>query len=140
MFASTADLTWGDWPKGRLFLPLVHQMMGYLTERLPQDQRVRSAPTGPGAEGPPGVERDGHAVIVRNLDPAESEIERLSVEEFRWQFHVPEVKDEAYKEQSAADATAVAGGQRADEVWVYVVLVLLVLLLVELLVANRTYG
>jgi hypothetical protein len=115
-------------------------MMGYLTERLPQGQRVRSAPTGPGAEGPPGVERIGHAVIVRNLDPAESEIERLSVEEFRRHFHVPEVKDESFKEQSAVDAAADAGGQRADEVWVYVALVLLVLLLVELWMANRTYG
>jgi hypothetical protein len=140
VFASTADLTWGDWPKGRLFLPLVHQIVGYLTERLPENQRVRSAPTGPGAEGPPGVERDGHAVIVRNLDPAESEIDRLSGEEFRRQFHVPVVEGEAYKEQSAAEAAALAGGQRADEVWVYVVLVLLVVLLAELWVANRTDG
>ena len=69
LFASAADLDWGDWPKGRLFVPLVHQMIGYLAERLPENAAVQSAPTGPGRDNPPGITRTERAVVVRNLDP-----------------------------------------------------------------------
>jgi hypothetical protein len=134
--ASTASRTWTDWPKTRLYVPLVHQMAAYLTERLPENQRVQQAPVGPGTDNPPGIETKGRTRVVRNLDPAESAIERLSVQEFRDHFHLPEGLSPSSKAQ--ANAGGVQGGERPDELWAYVVWVLLALLLIEFLVAGRT--
>ena len=52
----SAGRDWGDWAQGRLYVPLVHQMVGYLTERLPENQRVQRAlasPEPPGCTIPP---------------------------------------------------------------------------------------
>jgi hypothetical protein len=135
VLASTANRTWTDWPKTRLYVPLVHQMAAYLTERLPETQRVRQAPAGPGTDNPPGIEAKGRTRLVRNLDPAESAIERLSVQDFREHFHLPGGVNTPSREQGTA---GIKGGERPDEVWVYVVWGLLGLLLVEFLVAGRT--
>jgi hypothetical protein len=114
----------------------VHQLVGYLTERLPETQRVRIAETGPGTANPPGITVEGRRVTVRNLDPAESEIERFTVERFRELFHLAEA-DAGVREASAAGARP-PGTERPDEVWTYVIWALFVILLVEVLVANRT--
>ncbi len=48
LFAIPADNAWGDWAIHRLFLPLVHQVAGYLTDRLPGTGRVQVALAGRG--------------------------------------------------------------------------------------------
>jgi hypothetical protein len=134
MVAAPADRDWGDWPQGRLYVPLVHQLVGYLTERLPETQRVQTAAVGPGATNPPGVTASGRIVQVRNLDPRESEIGRLSVEQFRQLFRLPQA-------DSAAALAAVdppPGSQRPNELWPYVVWLLFLVLALELFVANRS--
>jgi hypothetical protein len=136
LVAVPADRDWGPWPQSRLYVPLVHQLVGYLTERLPESQRVRVAETGPGTANPPGIAVEGRKVVVRNLDPAESEVERFTVDQFRELFHLTEA-DGGAKEASAAGARP-PGSERPDEVWVVVVWALFVVLLVEVLVANRT--
>jgi len=121
LVASAADRDWGNWPQSRLYVPLVHQMVGYLTERLPENQRVKRADAGPGRANPPGVTLSGRTAVVRNLDPAESEIERYTVPQFRERFHLAE-PDETMKEQRTEAAGALAlGNQRPDELWIYVV-------------------
>jgi hypothetical protein len=136
--AVPADRDWGPWPQSRLYVPLVHQLVGYLTERLPETQRVRVAETGPGTANPPGITVSGRTMVVRNLDPAESEIERFTVKQFRELFHLAE-PDGKTKEAIAAAARP-PGSQRPDELWAYVVWALFVILLVEVLVANRTHA
>jgi hypothetical protein len=138
VLASTASRTWTDWPKTRLYVPLVHQMAAYLTERLPETQRVRQAPAGPGTDNPPGIETKGRMLLVHNLDPAESAIERLSVREFREHFHLPEVADRLAGGQAGAGVEGGKEGERPDELWVYVVWGLLMVLLFEFLLAGRT--
>jgi hypothetical protein len=133
--ASAADRDWSDWPQNRLYVPLIHQLAGYLTDRLPETARVQIAPTD--RDHPPGVTREGERVIVRNLDPAESEIERFSLEQFRHTFHLPE--SGSAKEKTATEAgTLFPEAQRPDEIWMYVVWILLLLLVAEIFVANRT--
>ena len=34
--AVPADNAWGDWAIGRLYLPLIHQLVGYLADRVPE--------------------------------------------------------------------------------------------------------
>jgi hypothetical protein len=138
LFAATADRDWGDWPQTRLYVPLVHQLVGYLTGRLPENGRVRDAPTGPGGENPPGVVPDGRAVVVRNLEPAESEIERFSVEAFRTAYHLSVEESEAVKARAASAVSPLPSGERPGELWAYVVWALLLLLGIEFVIANRT--
>jgi hypothetical protein len=138
--SSTADRDWGDWPQTRLYVPLIHQMVGYLTDRLPETQRVQAAMTGPGRDNPPGIKVDGRAVVVRNLDTTESEIERLTVQQFREAFHLVAPEGETKQALAAAGVKLPPGGQRPDELWMYVVLVLLAVLVGEVFLANRTTG
>jgi hypothetical protein len=138
--SSSADRDWGDWPQTRLYVPLVHQMVGYLTDRLPETQRVQAAPTGPGRKNPPGITTEGRGVVVRNLDPAESEIERLTVQQFREALHLPTPEGEEKQQLTAAGVKLPPGGQRPGELWMYILWGLLVVLVIELFVANRTHG
>jgi hypothetical protein len=139
VFASTADRDWSDWPQTRLYVPLIHQMVGYLTGRLPETERVRAAPTGPGRDNPPGISEAGRTVLVRNLDPAESEIARLSPDEFRTIYQLP-AQENGSGRLAAETAPPLPGGQRAGELWTYVVWILLAVLALELLIANRTHA
>jgi hypothetical protein len=118
-----------------LYVPLVHQLAGYLTDRLPETARVQSLPSN--RDHPPGVTREGNTVTVRNLDPAESEIERFSLDQFRRVFHLPE-SDSAQENTATAAGTLFPESQRPDELWMYVVWILLLLLVTEIFVANRT--
>jgi hypothetical protein len=86
---------------------------------------------------PPGITYDGAKVIVHHLDPAESESERNSLEQFRQVFHVPE-SDGAGEKSATAAEKLVPESQRPDELWMYVVWILLFLLVAEIFVANRT--
>jgi hypothetical protein len=133
-----ADRDWGDWPQGRLYVPLVHQLVGYLTERLAETRRVQTAATGPGRDNPPGVVASGRAIVVRNISPEESEIERLTVEQFRAAFHLAGPDAGARGERADAAGVALPGSQRPDELWIYLVWALLLVLMIEVFVANRT--
>jgi hypothetical protein len=133
--ASAADRDWSDWPQSRLYVPLVHQLVGYFTDRLPETAHVQKVPAD--RDHPPGVTREGERVIVRNLDPAESEIERFSLEQFRHTFHLPE-SGSAKEKTATAAGTLFPEAQRPDEIWMYVVWILLLLLVAEIFVANRT--
>jgi hypothetical protein len=137
--ATAADRDWSNWPQSRLYVPLVHQIVGYLADALPEDQRVRKGQTGPGRLNPPGVTVTGRTALVRNLDPAESEMERLSTQQFRAALRLPE-GDNPIGKQAAAAAQNSPDGQRADELWAAVLWALLVVLMIELFVANRTHG
>ncbi len=65
-------------------------MLGYLTGRLAETSTLQSLATGPGREHPPGVEREKGGLVVRNLDPRESESERIDERAFRRSYHLPE--------------------------------------------------
>jgi hypothetical protein len=140
LFAAAADRDWSDWPQSRLYVPLIHQMVGYLTGRLPENGRVRLAPTGPGRDNPPGVVAEGRDVIVRNLDPAESEIERFTADEFRRAYNLPGADGPAGQARAAVPLAPLPDSQRAGELWVYVVWILLLLLGIEFVIANRTHA
>jgi hypothetical protein len=138
IFAFPADNAWGDWSIHRLYVPLVHQLLGDLTGRLPETGRVRFVRAGEVGAQSPGVSvKDGRAV-VRNVDAAESEIERTTAARLREVYRLPQGhKDDRRQEEATALAAA---GERPDEVWRAVAWVLLAVLVVEMFVANRTYS
>jgi len=139
LFAFPADNAWGDWAIHRLYLPLVHQLVGYSTNRLPENGPVKFASAGQGPRQAPGVAiENGHA-LVRNVDAAESEIERTTVATLREVYRLPEAKEGKPREEDAT-ATLAAGGERPDELWRSIAWGLLIVLVVETYIANRTYA
>ncbi|MGB7734213.1 MAG: BatA domain-containing protein, partial [Thermoguttaceae bacterium] len=139
LFASAADRDWGDWPQSRLYVPLVHQIIGYLTDRLPENQRVRCEIAGPGADKPPGVASENNVLLVRNVDARESRIERYSQKQFRDEFQLGEVKVGELPRQAVA-AVLPPGVERPSELWTWVIWFLLAVLAIETFVANRTHA
>ena len=139
IFAFPADNAWGDWSIHRLYVPLVHQLLGDLTGRLPETGRVRFERAGEVEAQGPGVSvKDGRAV-VRNVDAAESEIERTTAARLREVYRLPQGRKNDHRQEEEATALA-AAGERPDEVWRAVAWVLLAVLIVEMFVANRTYS
>jgi len=137
VFAFPADNAWGDWAIHRLYVPLVHQLLGYLTNRLPETSLVRFDRAGRGPAQAPGIILSNDRALVRNVDAAESEIERTTVAKLREAYRLPQGTQSDSRDEDRPDTLA-AAGERPDELWRTVAWVLLIVLVVEMFVANRT--
>jgi hypothetical protein len=138
LVAVPADNQWGGWAARRLYLPVVHQLLGYLTDRLPDAGRVRAERAGSGPERAAGVVIDGERAVVRNLDPAESEIERTTIAMLREVYRLPVPHSEDHTSDRSL-ALSLPGSQRPDELWFGITAMLLGVLVAETFVANRTF-
>jgi hypothetical protein len=140
-FASSCDRQWSDWPRSRLFVPVVHQLIGYLAGLI-EGGPIRSRRTdqfessGPVPE--PGVYDRGGFVEVVNVDPRESETDRCRVADLASQFRFVPADPKAEPGAEFATAGVVGREIRQDEIWHWVLLALLALLLAEGFLANRT--
>jgi hypothetical protein len=134
-FASACDRGWGDWPRGRMYLPMVHQMLSYASG-LAEGGRIRQEIAGD--ERKPGiVEADGLVHII-NVDPYESDTARCTPKEFadRFGFQLPVPVEPGVAGQitpGKADDRL-----RSNELWPWLALTLFGMLLVENFLANRT--
>jgi hypothetical protein len=134
-FASACDRAWGDWPRGRMYVPMIHQMVAYVAG-LSGEGRIKNLVAS--AERKPGVvEADGLVQII-NSDPLESQTARCTPQEFadRFGFQLP---------APTADTPVAQGMQKIDddrlrsnEIWPWLALTLVGLLLLESFLANRT--
>ncbi|HEV3024821.1 MAG TPA: BatA domain-containing protein [Pirellulales bacterium] len=138
--AMAADRDWGDWPTNRLYLPLVHQAVGYLAGRLSDAQRVAERPAGSFDDGPPGVTQEGDRLVVCNGDPSESQIERVSAERFRTALGLPQLAKAGDSNDGGSRPPPPTGSQRPDEKWRYLLWGLVVVLVAETFLANRTHA
>ena len=141
-FTSACDREWSDWTHRALYLPFMHQILGYLaglTGGGPvRDVLIDSTSTQP-ADVVTGVfQREGYAAVV-NTGARESETDRCTPEEFanRFQLSLDET-DAARDVRTQSAVMTLAGELRSDERWYWVVLVLVSFLLIEGFVANRT--
>jgi hypothetical protein len=138
-FASSCDLEWGDWARSPLFVPLVHQMLGYLTglnEGGPVRMMLVDHATGSDAAAPGTFARDDHWQVV-NVDPRESETERCTIADLVNRFGLTVRADEA----EAAVETASAGPAKLEfrrtEIWHWMIVALIGLAAFEFFLANR---
>ncbi len=140
-FTSACDRQWGDWPRSRLFVPLVHQMLGYLGG-LADGGPVRNVVIGQNEWGErlpvPGVYDRQRFWEVVNVDPRESETDRASRREFADRFGLVLRADEETTEAGSGAQKAAVAELRPDEIWHWVILVLAAVLLAEAFLANRT--
>jgi hypothetical protein len=134
LVATTADREWNDWPQGRLYVPLVRQLAAYLTGQLDPRQPVQTVVI-TGAGESPGITEEDDVLLVRNPDPRESELQRLTPEQFREAIGLP--TDSTPELERQAQALAPAGVMRSDEHWPLVVWLLLGVLAAETLLASR---
>jgi hypothetical protein len=139
LFAFPADNAWGVWAIHRLFLPLVHQLAGYSTRRLPENCPVKFDRAGQGPSQAPGVAvHDGNA-LVRNVDPAESDIERTTVATLREIYRLPPAMENKQQEPTVLSMLS-AGVERPDELWRPIAWGLILVLVAEMFLANRTHA
>ena len=150
-FAATCDRRWSDWPRSRLYLPLVYQLLGHLSGLL-AGGRVRQEvletqgalasyavpprpfPTTPGVHA-----QEGYTLVV-NMSPREAETERATADDFAARFGL-HLNDDVEETQVAQPQRPVAGTELVDsELWPWLAGLLLATLLAEGLVANRTAG
>ncbi|HXT57923.1 MAG TPA: BatA domain-containing protein [Pirellulales bacterium] len=141
-FTSSCDRQWSDWPRSRLYLPLVYQLLGYQTG-LAAGGRVRAAVlegnAGLPSDARPGVVAgDGYRLVV-NASPREAETERCTREEFANRFGLKIADGDELPRAAPAATQAALGTEMIDsEIWPWAAALLLVALLLEGLVANRT--
>jgi hypothetical protein len=141
--AATADRRWSDWTRSRLYLPLMHQLLGHPTGLL-AGGRVRQLVLESSLEQrtienvPPGIhERPGHRLVV-NRSAREAETDRSSPEEFSNRFGL-KLADEAAAATAAPPPRVAAGTELIHgEIWPWLATLLLGTLLIEGIVANRT--
>lgn len=133
LVATTADRGWNDWPRSRLYVPLVRQMAAWLTGQLDPRQSVNSRLAT--AAAPPGIGEEDDTLLVRNTDPRESQVQRLTPDQLREQLGLPVDPQAELKQQ--AQALAIPGVARSDELWPIVVWILLAALAAETLLASR---
>ncbi len=150
---------WSDWSRGRLFLPLVHQLLGYEVG-LTQGGRVRTrlvdaepktAVGGQRSEVSTAELRDSEALTsaaipgvnqferfseVINTSPRESDTDRCTRQEFEDRFAVKFVDEDGSSATQLADLGHVEFQQ--DEIWHWAACALLGVLLLEGFVGNRT--
>jgi len=134
-FTSACDRAWGDWPRGRMYVPMIHQMVGYVAG-LSGEGRIKNA-VASGERKPGLTEADGLVQVV-NIDPLESQTARCTPKEFadRFGFQLPLPNTDALVEQGAQK---IADDRlRSNEIWPWLALTLVGLLLVESFLANRT--
>jgi hypothetical protein len=140
-FTSSCDRQWSDWPRSRLYLPLVYQLLGYQTGWT-AGGRVRQAILEGSVDLPdetaPGVVDQPTYSLVVNTSPREAETERCTPEEFVNRFGLKLASDTPIVEQPAATRAAIGAELIDSEVWHWVAVALLAALLLEALVANRT--
>jgi hypothetical protein len=138
-FTSAGDRTWGDWPRSRLYVPLVHQMLGDLagmTGGGPVQSLTLDAGVQHSAPLQPGVARSEGKWQVVNVSPRESETDRCTPEEFAHRFGL--TLPEATTEGAPLTAAAMNVNLRDNEMWHWVLMALLVVLCGEAFLANRT--
>ena len=140
-FTSSCDRQWSDWPRSRLYLPLVHQMLGHLTG-LNQGGPVRGltidASNHLAADIKPGVYERARYWEVINPSARESETDRCTPLEFSDRFALHAGGSDSSADQLVAAVAPTTVELHDDEIWHWIALALLSVLCVECFLANRT--
>ena len=141
LYMTTAsDRAWSDLPRRRLYLPIVHQLLGHLTG-LNDGGPVRHTTMGIDPESDdatPGVYDRGQYWEVINTNPRESDPDRCTIEELLTRFDLKQAAGTTNTETATASIGPTTGELRADEVWHWIIFALLGILGAEFFLANRT--
>ncbi len=146
LFTSSGDLDWNDFPLKAAYLPLIQGMMkeaaGLFKESMPLAirlgetlrEKVRSTQMA-GPKGGPGIyqffQASGEVRQGVNTPFEESDLGKLTDEEVKKKFGKREIKILEYKEGALRSLQT-----RRKEVWPFLLAFLLVVLVLEMVIAN----
>jgi hypothetical protein len=138
-FGSSADRDWTDWPQTRLYVPLLRQLLAYLTgqfgERAQVTQQIVQS-----AAHKAGIESVGEQIVVRNIDAQESIPDRVTVEQFCSTLGIVPAELEPEERMRRASLALPEDAQRPDEIWTDILWILLAALVVETFLASRVHA
>jgi hypothetical protein len=141
---STADRDWTDLPRMRMYVPLVRQLLAYLTDQLAEralvtNRLVTKADDKLGI-APDSTKGNQGRWLVTNLDPRESALDRVTQEELIEALGISTVTSDDPAKQASLSLMLPRDALRADEIWTSVAWVLLVVLVLETLLAGRVHA
>jgi hypothetical protein len=139
LIATSADRDWSDWPRTRLYVPLVRQFVAYATGQLAERPAV-ALELVTQRDQVPGISTSEGRVLVRNLDADEADPERVTLETL---LAAAGAEEDRPADESATQTAALAlapDALRPDEIWTALVWLLLIVLAVELLLASRIHA
>jgi hypothetical protein len=141
-FGSTADREWTDLPRTRMYVPLMRQLLAYLTDQLNDRAAVTNRIVSRADEqaGITPVPEEPGRWTVTNLDPRESSFHRVTEDEMHLALggDSKTIRDD---ERSAAIRMFLpADALRPEEFWTTIAWVLLLILSIETLVASRVHA
>ena len=139
---STADRDWTDLPRTPMYVPLVRQLLAYLTDQLAERSAVTSRLVAKTHDriGIAPVAGDEGRWLVTNLDPRESALDRMTPEEFQKLAGGKVEKSNEATQVAALGITLPTDRLRPEEVWTVIVWLLLLTLAAELLLAGRVHA
>jgi hypothetical protein len=147
---------WSNWSGTRLFLPIVHQLIGYqvgltaggrvrsrlvaeeqkLEKPTSKAEQTKVVPTAQTASVMPGILQYERFAEVINVSPRESETETSTRKDFEDRFGIQ------FVESDGSTSVSVKAPQdvefRPDEVWHWIACLILGVVLLEGFVGNRT--
>jgi hypothetical protein len=144
-FGSTADRDWTDLPRTRMYVPLMRQLLAYLTDQLVEravvTNRLLSKPGEKiGIEEAEMGEAGEGWWVVTNLDPRESALDRVTPDELQETLSVTPTTTEDEARQAALALAIPPDALRPDELWTRLAWLLLLVLAAELLLAGRVHA
>ncbi len=137
--AISADRRWSDWTSSRLYLPLVYQVLGHQTGLL-DGGRVRQLALDGTADAvlKPGVhEREGYSLVI-NLSSRESETDRCLADDFLKRFGLKTGRNDSGPPSETLAQASLGSELMDNELWPWLAGLLLVGLVLETVLANRT--
>jgi hypothetical protein len=139
-FTSSCDRGWSEWTSTKLYVPLIHQIIGHglgLNDGGPiRPVSIEANALLTDAERPQVAPHDNYWNVV-NVSPRESETDRCTLEEFYERFQLTPASESGEEPVKVAAITH-ASDLRNDEQSHWAGVVLVALLLMEAFVANRT--
>src|SRR5436190_1950046 len=144
-FGSTADRDWTDLPRTRMYVPLMRQLLAYLTDQLVERAVVTDRLlTKPGEKIGIEEEESGEPGegwwVVTNLDPRESALDRVAPDEMQDTPGVTPTTTDDEVRKAALALTIPRDALRPDELWTLLAWLLLLVLAAELLLAGRVHA
>lgn len=140
-FGITADRDWTELPRTPMYVPLMRQLLADLTDQLAERSAVTSRLISKPRDsiGIAPASEEGRWTVT-NLDPRESALDRVNVEEFqKLAGGKVELPDEA-TQQAALGIELPANRLRPEEIWTVIAWFLLLTLVAELLLAGRVHA
>jgi len=137
---TSCDNQWSNWTDSEMYVPIVHQMFGYLTGLNaggPVREELIDTTSEELSSLSPGIFPNGKSHRVVNVSPRESETDRCSIDDFVNRFELNTGGDaESQPEMQMASIGAL--DLRQMEIWHWILFALVTVFVAEFFLSNRT--